>query len=533
MTPDTVDTVDAGESLGPQFWTEGEPADVPDFDLPPLSGPQLAILEATERCVDAEGAIRSGKSTAAGLKFWLRALTEPGINLLASRWKDQDLNGQLRALWRQVGAWFPVQLHPRWDAQEECYVFPERHGKTSRVYMRSLKSAEDTGRYSKFRGLTLAGVWLEQAEEVPHDVYVELKGRLSQPGYYKQMLLTPNPVDDDHWIADEFPEDGDKPGHRYITSDVYSNRDVLGDEVIEGFESDFPEGHPKRRTLIHGLRGVNVIGKPVYDGYFELASVSDRVAFNPAFDLLEGWDFGHAYPAVVWEQYNPAQDRLQLVGAVQGRDMFLEDFAPEVLEIRGEWFPHALVRSYGDPSGDTGNQGTKVTAMSTLRELDIPVRPADSANDPAVRDRAIQTTSALMWRKRFKVNPRCLELSRVNGRIERRQTKLVVSALSVGYVWDERKALRTNPNIRSPRKNTRYDHTMNCHEYIVTGEKLPAKPRAEDLQRAAKQHTPAIVRVARAAQRADLAELRRAQRNDVEPDERPVRSRRRARGGSY
>lgn len=497
-----------------------------EYELPALSRPQMAILKADERCVDAEGAIRSGKSTAVGLKWWMRALGEPGVNLLACRWKQQDVDGQLRALWRQVGEWFPTELHPHWNAQEECYEFPKVDGKTSRVYMRSLKSSEETARYSKFRGLTLAGVWLEQGEEIPEDVYIELKGRLSQPGYLKQIILTPNPVDDDHWITQHFPEDGDRQGHRYITSDVYSNRAVLGDEVIAGFEQDYPEGHPKRRTLIHGKRGVNVIGKPVYEGYFGLDLVKD-VAFDPGFELYEGWDFGHSYPAVVWAQYFPVRDVFHLLGAVQGRDMFLEDFVPYVKDYRDAWFPHALVQSWCDPSGETGNQGIKQTAMTTLQDMDIYAVAAEKANDPAVRDKAIQTLGSLMFRRRFKLNPRCIELSRVNRKIETRESRLVVSALSVGYVWDERKNVRSSPNIRSPKKGTRYDHTMNCLEYVVTGAKIPSKPRAGDIARAAATHQSAIAKTASRTLAAEQRALRAAQK-DTDPDER-----RSIRGGGF
>jgi hypothetical protein len=482
-----------------------------EIELPPLSDPQLAILEATERCVDAEGAIRSGSrrppASSSGSRCGI-----PGSICLASRWKQQDVDGQLRALWRAVWRVVPGGAASGLERAEECYEFQPVDGKVSRLYMRSLKASEETGRYSKFRGLTLAFIWLEQAEEIPEDVYVELKGRLSQPGYDKQILLTPNPVDEDHWIAAHFPTDGNKPNHRYITSDVYSNRAVLGDAVIEGFEEDYPEGHPKRRTLIQGLRGVNVIGKPVYDGYFTLSHVKP-LSFRPEYELLEAWDFGHAHPAVVWSQYYPAEDRLHVLGAVQGKDMFLEDFAPEVQAIREEWFPFALTQTWCDPSGETGNQGIKQTALLTLRDHDIPAQPAEKANDPVVRDKAIQTVSALMWRRRFAIDPKCIELSRVNGRIQRRESRLVVSALSVGYVWDERKNVRSNPNIRSPRKQTRYDHTMNCLEYIVVGARIPSKPRPGDLQKAAARHTPAIQRVHRQALKAEVRSVREAQRD--------------------
>ena len=46
-----------------------------------------------------------------------------------------------------------------------------------------LKAQDQQTRYGKFRGLTLARVYIDQAEEMPRDIYHELKARLSQKGY--------------------------------------------------------------------------------------------------------------------------------------------------------------------------------------------------------------------------------------------------------------------------------------------------------------------------------------------------------------
>jgi hypothetical protein len=298
--------------------------DVQNVQLPPLTDPQFEFFEAIERAVDFEGSIRSGKSTAACIKIWMYALMYPGIRIMASRWKDGDLR-QIREVWRTVAAMFPEDVRPQWNSSEDAWIFP---GTDSWVYLRSLKASEEDSRYSKFRGLTLAIIWLEQAEEVPRDVYVELKGRLSQKGYPKQIILTPNSVDEDDWIAEEFPDDGDRPGHRYIRADLWSNRANLDDDTIAGFEQDFPEGHPKRLTMLEGRRGPNVVGEPVYDGVFKDDQVSEDIEFDPARDVYEGWDFGHSYPACVWAQYHEDTDDLIVLGAAQGRTCFLRCSSP-------------------------------------------------------------------------------------------------------------------------------------------------------------------------------------------------------------
>jgi hypothetical protein len=165
-------------------------ADLPsvDIQLPPLTDPQFDVFTANERCIDHEGAIRTGKSTGVGVKVFAYALQYPGIRMLVARWKSEDVEGQLRDLWRQVCAFFPEDVQPAWDGGEQAYIFPNG----SWVYFRSLKASEEESRYSKFRGLTLAVIWVDQAEELPQDVYTELKGRLSQKNYPKQIIITPN-----------------------------------------------------------------------------------------------------------------------------------------------------------------------------------------------------------------------------------------------------------------------------------------------------------------------------------------------------
>jgi hypothetical protein len=181
-----------------------------DIELPPLTGPQVEIIEANEREIDIEGAPRGAKSWGVLLKIWVLAWRHPGIQIFLCRWKDEDVDVQLKDLWRKVAALFPAWAQPTWNTSESTHDFPNY----SRVYLRSLKASEDNARYSKFKGLTLAVVVVEEASEVPRDYYARLKERLSQSKhpitgehypYPLQIILVCNSVDDDHWIAEEFP----------------------------------------------------------------------------------------------------------------------------------------------------------------------------------------------------------------------------------------------------------------------------------------------------------------------------------------
>ena len=108
-------------------------------------------------------------------------------------------------------------------------------------------------RYSKFAGLTLAGVYVDQPEEIRYDFYTTLKARLSQPGHPHQMPLTPNPPHHDHWVAKEFPEDNTHADHRYIRTTVYDNRVALGEAYIQALATAILVGDRRTgRSLVSG-----------------------------------------------------------------------------------------------------------------------------------------------------------------------------------------------------------------------------------------------------------------------------------------
>ena len=429
-----------------------------------VSDVQGQVLEATQRYLDVEGAIRSGKSYVSVLKFVQRANNEPGVQLLIARWSESDLEAQLKPLWRDMAKAWGLRL--RWHADEQ---YDEVVQTGARVYLRGLKASESTSRYAKFRGLTLAGILVDQAEELPYDIYSELKGRLSQPGYAHQLIVTPNPPSEGHWLANEFPEDNRKASHRYVRFTLRDNLVNLGLDTVEAIEAAYPQGTSQHRRLIEGRRGLANQGEPVYRGYFDRALHVQTVDMDPEVALLESWDYGHSFPCVVWGQRLPWGETRYL-GGVMGQGMFLPDFAQVAMRYRAEWFPNPLeVRSTGDPAGEAAsNQGVPQRAIDVLRELGIMVTSTPAANHIEKRNYAIQQQAAAMQRRTrqgeaFRVNPRFV-LVTPHGI---KHTEVLVDAFEAGYVWDERVFSNTlSPSTRRPKKDGFYDHCMNCSEYM-------------------------------------------------------------------
>lgn len=454
------------------------------------------------RYIDLEGGIRAQKTTA--LCAWIAngSIEYPGMHSFLCRYTDDALTSILKPTWRAYCATSGIAVE--WNAQEECDVVLAT---SSKVFLRGLKSSDDTQRYAKLRGPTIARFGIDQAEELPSDFWPEIQGRLSQPGFPQQAMITPQPVNENHWIAKEFPEDQSNPNHLYIRTNCYDNRVNLGDDYIAELERIYPIGSAKRRTLLEGRRGLAVKGQPVYLGAFRRDVHAAPVQINPQLPLYEAWDYGHSHPCVVWGQIFAG--RLVMLGACMGEDLSIDQFAPIALECRAQWFPKILeVLTTGDPAGlAESSQGLPVTLKQIMADHGIYITAVDGANRPEIRDQAIQllnrymTRTALDGASAFQVHPdRCVLV----GADGVKYIPFLADAFEAGYVWDEKARQGLTANIRKPKKDGFYDHCMNCCEYLVLAfgpsnvtEKDEARLERLAVRRAQHDPDPADRRVAR------------------------------------
>jgi hypothetical protein len=435
------------------------------------------------RFVDLEGAIRSGKSTPLVWRVIDYAINYPGIKMMLSRWTGDALEMQLKPKFYEE---CPPELLGAWNAKQEYQEFTNG----SILYLRSLKSADDGARYAKFAGLTLGIVGVDQPEELPADIYHALKGRLSQPGYPQQMLLTPNPPAPNHWLADEFPEDNRIDGHLYICTSVYDNREHIGDKYIRELERDYPQGHVLRRRFIEGRRGLAIEGTAVYGRVFNRSMHSREIEFMPDFPLYESWDFGQKHPAVTWHQYLP-WGHWNVLGEYMGTRQFIDEAVPAVAQLRAELFPGLTsIRVCCDPAGaDKQGHGIRQTAVDVLNAhlrmlygADVGARFVTGANRPEKREYCIQQISNHMsrlvqGRPAMLIHPRC---------------EVTIDGFEAGYIFDDRQhALAAMPNIRKVKKDGYYDHLQNTVEYFMlnygsapatTGQPLSRRGHVHDLQ---------------------------------------------------
>ena len=444
-------------------------------------GVQSHVLQdTTTRERDVEGAIRAGKTTVCLWSEFNAVMEHPGIYTLLARWTDGGVYGLVLPLWRRICLDMGVSL--KWHPDEEFDELPNG----SRVYVRGLKSQDQTMRYGKFRGLTLSRVYVDQAEELPEDVYLELAGRLSQKGYPHQITISPQAVDENHWISKQFPANQDlAPARHYYSLSVYDNAHHLDPSVIPALERLYPVGHPKRRTLLEGKRGMNVIGEPVYKGAFQREIHEVPLTFDPRLPLEMALDFGKHHPCVVFRQRSPVGTRKYL-GGILGQNLYLDDFLERVLEYRGQWFPGVSEHlECCDPAGTTDTSHGTHGAIKTLREKGIRARWNDASNSPAVRLGVIERMAGQM-RKRALDRSEMFQVNRDPERWLRISEQATVSdrfladGFEAGYVWDEHLVSVSSKPMRKPKKDGWFEHGQNCAEYLEInfgGEVRTEKPR--------------------------------------------------------
>lgn len=427
-------------------------------------GKQSTVMLATAREVDVEGAIRAGKTTVCLWKEHEAARTHPGIHIILARWTDEAVHGLIRPLWNQICE--AAGDRQTWNSKESCYDWPNG----TRIYILGLKSQDQTLRYSKFRGKTVARVYVDQAEEMPRDIYLELAGRLSQKGYPHQITISPQAIEETHWIAQEFPSRSTDPHRVYIPLSVYDNAHNLDASVIPALERLYPPSHPKHRTLIQGVRGMNVTGEPVYKGAFVRAIHEAAAEFDATLPLEMALDFGKHHPCAIFRQRSPL-GQVRFLGGILGQQLYLDDFLDVVLRYRSEWFPGMKeVMECCDPAGAADTSHGTHGAMKTLHAKGIHPRYIGDSNSPAVRLAMVERMASQM-RKRAADRAEAFVVSKSERwlRISEQSTlidRFLADGFEAGYVWDEHMVSVNNKQVRKPKKDGWYEHGQNCAEYL-------------------------------------------------------------------
>lgn len=461
-----------------------------------FQGVHAEILADETPEIDVEGSLNCGKTT---MCLWkeLEAIQQfPGIWSFAFRYSDTDTKTKIRPAIEQLCAIRGER--PKWDGTELCYHFDNG----SRMYSFGIKAADALSRYSKLRGLPVSRIYNDQSEELPEDMSGELRGRLRPDlatrlagrSYRTQLTFSPNPLSERSWLAKQFPVDNRFKGRHYYSISLYDNAHNLPAETITGLEAAFPPDHPRHKGIILGQRGPNILGSPIYAGYFKRELHRREVPVRDG-DLLEGFITGKSHPCWVIAQRTQTGS-LQFLGGIMGVDLLLTDFLPIVLQYRAEWFgKDAAIKTCGAPTG-AADDPTRLGDMEILRDYGFKPRWCENSNAPDVRLAMIEHLGDAMRHRThigdeaLAVNDdpaRWLEASREGIK----SNPFLAEGFEVGYVKDDHFASVAHKHVRQPKDDDWFEMGMRAAEILVQNFCAGKPTQAErDAKRAADRTDP-------------------------------------------
>ncbi len=433
-----------------------------------FQGIHQQILDDETGELDVEGARMSAKTWTISEKIRRSCLKHPGIWWLICRYSGTETDDQLRPQFVKVCRTQGTDL--TWNSDESCYDFPEKVGKVSKVFAYGLKTQSKDQRFAKVRGSGFAGVWNDQSEELPEDIGTEIRALVRMPGYPHQLIFSPNPPDEEHFLSDQFPDDVDREGRKYYRLTLYDNQHNLPADTIRKLEMAYPPTHAKHKSLILGQRGPNITGRPVYDGAFLRSLHLGTVIYDTALPLLEGFHVGQHHPSCLWAQRTPFGG-FNVLGGIIGKRLFIEDFLPLADQYRFDWFGRPSdVRTCSDDSGRL-KKVPRLTDADIIRESDIVLRSREDSNAHDTREAVIQKIGSMMRRRAgtlqaYQVTDDPSRFLMASHEVVK-QTKRFVDSLEGSYVWDENYVSVGNKTVRQPKFDQWLEGWQRCQENIV------------------------------------------------------------------
>lgn len=350
------------------------------------------------------GPVGSGKSSTCVMEIIKHTLKQkPHNGWRKARWcvirnTYPELKSTTIKTWQD---WIPNHLSPiKYDAPisttfkvQDC---GDGNGLELEVLFMALDKPEETG---KLRSLELTGAWINEASEVPKEVFDMVTQRVGRYPAKRNggpthpcVILDTNPPDDDHWyykIAEEDKPEGwdffKQPGGLLRSEDGLYIPNPDAENIFNlpnGYGYYFQQLGGKKDDWINvfllGRYGTTATGKPVYPEYNDNIHVAkedlEPLAGVP---VIVGFDFGLT-PSAAIIQLTP-KGQLLILDELIGEDMGIRQFASDVVRpLLMTKYSRNKITSVGDPAGMNRAQTDERTCFQELYEVGIAAEPANT-----------------------------------------------------------------------------------------------------------------------------------------------------------
>jgi PBSX family phage terminase large subunit len=287
------------------------------------------------RVVTLGGAIRAGKTQAAGRLIVETAVQRPATYLVARSSYRELKDTTQKALLFGDGSMpplIPPELVAQYRASDE--VVKLRSG--AEILFRSLEE-QNVG---KLLNLTLGGVFIDQAEEIDDGdagerIFDTLLGRLSDPRGPRKALLVCNPSGLTHWLYRRLVDEQSRDTTaRYVHFTLHDNAANLPADYVAAMEATRKTRPAWYRTFVLGEWGA-------FEGQ-AFPEFEEGIHVVHPFEIPEHWqrfeslDHGANHPTVILAWAADEDGNLVIFGEYSSPGL-VSKHAAELLERRKRW----------------------------------------------------------------------------------------------------------------------------------------------------------------------------------------------------
>lgn len=155
------------------------------------------IFENTNRFLISYGGAGSGKSYSVGQKLLIRCLSEEHHRILILRKVARTLRSSVFQLMKDLIV--DEGLYNQFNIHKSDMTITNKRNQSQFLFF----GLDDIEKLKSIQGIT--SIWIEEASEIDQEDILELDRRLrGNTKYYKQIVLTFNPINHLHWLKKHF-----------------------------------------------------------------------------------------------------------------------------------------------------------------------------------------------------------------------------------------------------------------------------------------------------------------------------------------
>jgi hypothetical protein len=439
-----------------------------------------------------KGPIGSGKSSSCCWEIVYRALkqTPDRWGRRRSRWAVvrntyPELKNTTIKTWME---WFERAGKMRWDTPPTFQMkIPDLGDGTIldlEVIFLALDRPEEVGKLKSFE---LTGGWINEAVEIPKDIFDVLTGRVARfppkrdfhemriegklydansvdapPPYWTGVIMDTNPCDDDHWwykLAEETKPEGykffDQPGglmlkgNENVPNPAAENVQNIPGGYLYYLRQMAGKTEDYIKVFLRGEYGSSMAGKPVYPEWDEKVHLSPvPLQPIPGRAIVLAFDYGLT-PACLAGQLD-AKGRMVVLREWCGYDMGIRQFYSEVVkpEVFNE-FKGYRIEATGDPAGRQKAQTDETSCMEELASMGLAV-------DAAITNDFLPRRDAVAF-----------FMTRVNGFIIDPSCTLLRKGFNGGYRYDRIQVSGSSARYKDRPVKDKFSHPQDALQYLA------------------------------------------------------------------